>query len=85
MVDRDDMIHSTDGTFNAATPHIGLFTSWKRRKVEVQTEVRSNARSDEIDLRLTEEAESSRRLCDVLVMSSCCDLCSLLVRFTLTC
>ncbi|KAI0277585.1 G-protein alpha subunit [Russula aff. rugulosa BPL654] len=42
-----------------------LSTSWKRRKAEK----RAKAWSDEIDLRLMEDAKSFRRLCNVLLMS----------------
>jgi hypothetical protein len=66
-IDRDDTIYSTGRTFNATTLHMHLYTSWKRRKAEK----RAKARSDEIDLRLKKEAKSLKRLCDVLLISSC--------------
>jgi hypothetical protein len=67
----DEAIHSTGRIFNATILHMHLFTSRERRKVEKKAEERAKARSDEIDLRLREEARSSRRLCNVLLMSSC--------------
>jgi len=72
-VGRDDTIPSTGPTpaLNAITLHMHLFTSWKRRMAQKNAEVRAKARSDKIDLRLMEEAKSSRRLCNVLLMSSC--------------
>ena|SRR6267154_1372509 len=70
-IDRDNTIHSTVRTFNAAILHMHLFTSWKRRMAEKKVEMQAKARSDEIDLRLKEEAKSLRRLCNVLLMSSC--------------
>ena len=74
-INRDDTIPSTGRTFNATTLHMHIFTSWKLRKVEQKalqkSRQRAKARSDEIDLRLEEEAKSSRRLYNVLLMSSC--------------
>lgn len=46
-----------------------LFTSWKQRKAEEKARKQAKARSDKIDVRLKEEAKSSRRICNVLLMS----------------
>jgi hypothetical protein len=54
-----------------STRYMHLFTSWKRRKAKKKAEEQAKARSDEIDLRLKEESKSLRRLCNVLLMSSC--------------
>ena len=71
-VDRDDTIHSTGRTFNATAPHsMQLFTSRKRRKAEKKAKKQAKARSDEIDLRLMEDAKSFKGLYNVLLMSSC--------------
>ena len=70
-ISREDTTHSTGRIFNATTLHMHLFTSWKRRKAEKKAEEHAKARSDEIDLRLMEEAKSSKRLCNVLLMSPC--------------
>jgi hypothetical protein len=68
---RDDTAHSTGLTFNTTALHMHLFTSWKRRNAEKKAKEQIKARSDEIDLRLEEEAKSSGRLHNVLLMSSC--------------
>jgi hypothetical protein len=73
-IDRDDTIRSTGRTFNDTTLHMHLFTSWKRRTAEKKAEERAKTRSDEIDLRLKEEAKPLRRLCNVLLISSCSHL-----------
>ena len=64
-----DTLPSAGRIFNSSALQMGLLTYRKRGRAKNRGE--EKAHSDEIDLYLKEEAKSLRRLCSVLLISSC--------------
>ena len=64
-----DTLPSAGRIFNSSALRMGLLTYRKRGRAKNRGE--EKAHSDEIDLYLKEEAKSLRRLCSVLLISSC--------------
>ena len=61
---------------------MNTFASWKQRRTERKAKIMAKAHSDSIDRQLEEESKNFRRQHNVLLISSCSRLSTLVTVYT---